>query len=167
MTTAGSSAHNVLAARKSRSTLTREYRRIFWQKSASARMPAKPLTGSCEGQRRADSFGIITFAELERQSYHCRYFPLHVNGNGQPNCRRLFFCWKGARIKLRSCARFRLTPREQETVKLLFEGLTSEESANRMKISANTSGAFLRLVMVKMDVSTRSGIVGKIAGSTG
>jgi DNA-binding CsgD family transcriptional regulator len=33
-----------------------------------------------------------------------------------------------------------------------------------MKISANTVKVFLRLVMVKMGVSTRSGIVGKIAG---
>jgi DNA-binding CsgD family transcriptional regulator len=59
---------------------------------------------------------------------------------------------------------FDLTPREQETVMLLVEGLTSKEIANRMKISPNTVKAFLRLVMVKMDVSTRSGIVGKIIG---
>jgi len=59
---------------------------------------------------------------------------------------------------------FDLTPREQETVMLLVEGLTSKEIAQRMKISPNTVKAFLRLVMVKMDVSTRSGIVGKIVG---
>jgi DNA-binding CsgD family transcriptional regulator len=59
---------------------------------------------------------------------------------------------------------FDLTPREQETVTLLIEGLTSKEIANRMNISPNTVKAFLRLVMVKMDVSTRSGIVGKIVG---
>ena len=33
-----------------------------------------------------------------------------------------------------------------------------------MHISPNTVKAFLRLVMVKMDVSTRSGIIGKIVG---
>ena len=60
---------------------------------------------------------------------------------------------------------FDLTPRELETVTLLIEGLTSKQIANRMKISPNTVKAFLRLVMVKMDVSTRSGIVGKIVGS--
>jgi DNA-binding CsgD family transcriptional regulator len=59
---------------------------------------------------------------------------------------------------------FDLTPRELETVTLLVEGLTSKEIANRMNISPNTVKAFLRLVMVKMDVSTRSGIVGKIVG---
>ncbi len=61
-------------------------------------------------------------------------------------------------------AQFDLTARELETVTLLVEGLTSKQIANRMNISPNTVKAFLRLVMVKMDVSTRSGIVGKIVG---
>jgi DNA-binding CsgD family transcriptional regulator len=60
-------------------------------------------------------------------------------------------------------AEFGLTQREYETVEFLLQGLTSKEIANRMGISANTVKAFLRLVMVKMKVSTRSGIVGKIA----
>ena len=60
--------------------------------------------------------------------------------------------------------RFGLTVREQETVKYLLEGLTSKEIAERMKISPNTVKAFIRLVMVKLNVSTRSGIIGKIVG---
>jgi len=59
---------------------------------------------------------------------------------------------------------FRLTPREMQTVMLLVEGLTSKEIAGRLNISTNTVKAFLRLVMVKMNVSTRSGIVGRIVG---
>jgi DNA-binding CsgD family transcriptional regulator len=58
---------------------------------------------------------------------------------------------------------FRLTQREQETVGLLTLGLTSKEIASRMNISPNTVKAFFRLVMTKMSVSTRAGIVGKIA----
>jgi DNA-binding CsgD family transcriptional regulator len=58
--------------------------------------------------------------------------------------------------------RFGLTAREQETVQFLREGFTSKEIAQRMSISPNTVKAFIRLVMVKMGVSTRSGIVGKI-----
>jgi DNA-binding CsgD family transcriptional regulator len=57
-----------------------------------------------------------------------------------------------------------LTGREQETVQFLLEGFTSKEIAQRMKISPNTVKAFIRLVMVKMGVSTRSGIIGKIVG---
>ena len=63
------------------------------------------------------------------------------------------------------CEQFDLTHRELETVTLLMEGLTSKEIASRMKISPNTVKAFLRLVMVKMAVSTRSGIVGKIVST--
>jgi len=58
---------------------------------------------------------------------------------------------------------YRLTPREQETVELLTLGLTSKEIASRMKISPNTVKAFFRMVMTKMEVSTRSGILGKIS----
>jgi len=62
---------------------------------------------------------------------------------------------------------FELTPREKETVELLIQGLTSKEIATRMKISPNTVKAFLRIVMVKMGVSTRSGILGKVIGPGG
>jgi DNA-binding CsgD family transcriptional regulator len=57
--------------------------------------------------------------------------------------------------------RFHLTDREEEVLQFLLEGLTSKEIADRMAISPNTVKAFLRLIMIKMGVSTRSGIVGK------
>jgi DNA-binding CsgD family transcriptional regulator len=57
---------------------------------------------------------------------------------------------------------FGFTPRENQTVELLLQGLTSKEIASRLEISPNTVKAFVRLVMVKMGVTTRSGIVGKI-----
>lgn len=60
---------------------------------------------------------------------------------------------------------FDLTEREAETVQFLLQGLSSKEIAARMNISPNTVKSFLRLVMVKMKVSKRSGIAGKIAGS--
>ncbi len=56
---------------------------------------------------------------------------------------------------------FHLTSREREAVEFLSEGLTSKEIAQRMGISPNTVKVFLRLVMIKMGVSTRAGIVAK------
>ncbi len=41
----------------------------------------------------------------------------------------------------------------------------SKEIAERLKISPNTVKAFVRLVMVKMGVTTRSAVVGKLFGS--
>ena len=105
-----------------------------------------------------------------KRTYHCCSFPLNLDGNaGVPSRPALVLLLerstKGSVKLAEICTRFRLTPREQVTVRLLFEGLTSKEIADRMKISPNTVKAFLRLVMVKMGVSTRSGILGKIAGS--
>jgi DNA-binding CsgD family transcriptional regulator len=42
----------------------------------------------------------------------------------------------------------------------LIQGLTNKEIAGRMNISPNTVRAFIRMVMGKLGVSTRSGIVG-------
>jgi DNA-binding CsgD family transcriptional regulator len=55
-----------------------------------------------------------------------------------------------------------LTGRERETMRLLLGGLTSKEIASRMRISPNTVKVFLRLIMLKMGVTTRAGIIGKI-----
>ncbi len=55
---------------------------------------------------------------------------------------------------------FHLTEREREVVELLIQGLTNKEIAERMNISPNTVRAFIRMVMGKLGVSTRSGIVG-------
>ena len=58
--------------------------------------------------------------------------------------------------------RFNLTLREQQTVQLLLEGLTSKDIAARLNISPNTVNTYIRLMMVKMRVSSRAGIIGKI-----
>jgi DNA-binding CsgD family transcriptional regulator len=61
--------------------------------------------------------------------------------------------------------RFQLTDRDAEAVRHLAEGRTSKEIAQRMSISPNTVKTFLRLVMIKMGVKTRSGVVGKLANA--
>jgi DNA-binding CsgD family transcriptional regulator len=59
---------------------------------------------------------------------------------------------------------FHLTNREQEAVALLLQGFGNKKMAERMGISANTVKAFLRMVTIKMGVSSRSGIVTKVLG---
>ena len=54
------------------------------------------------------------------------------------------------------------TRREQEVLEYLLQGLTSKAIANRMNISPNTVKAFLRMIMMKTAVSSRSAMVGKI-----
>jgi DNA-binding CsgD family transcriptional regulator len=62
---------------------------------------------------------------------------------------------------------YNLTDREQEALVGISMGLTSKELAERMNISPNTVKAFLRLIMLKMGTTTRSGIVGKLLGRNG
>src|SRR5512138_807417 len=64
-------------------------------------------------------------------------------------------------------ARFQLTDRELEVVQLLTGGLTSKEIAQRMNISLNTVKTFFRLVMIKMGVTTRAGVIGKLVRGEG
>lgn len=59
-------------------------------------------------------------------------------------------------------AKYHLTEREQEVLQGLSMGLATKELAERMNISPNTVKAFLRLVMIKMRVTTRAGIIAKI-----
>jgi DNA-binding CsgD family transcriptional regulator len=61
--------------------------------------------------------------------------------------------------------RFHLSPRERETIQHLVRGLTTKEIAERMGVSPNTTKQFVRLIMGKMDVTTRTAIVAKILES--
>jgi DNA-binding CsgD family transcriptional regulator len=57
---------------------------------------------------------------------------------------------------------FKLTRRERDALEHLLQGLSNKEIANRMGVSPNTVKAFLRLIMLKMEVSSRAAIVAKI-----
>jgi DNA-binding CsgD family transcriptional regulator len=61
---------------------------------------------------------------------------------------------------------YRLTDREHEVLKEIAAGLTSKEVAQRMNISPNTVKVFLRMIMMKMGVSTRSGVIAKLLEHT-
>jgi DNA-binding CsgD family transcriptional regulator len=62
---------------------------------------------------------------------------------------------------------YHLTDREQEALVGISMGLTSKELADQMSISPNTVKAFTRLIMLKMGVSTRTGILGKVLETNG
>ncbi len=62
----------------------------------------------------------------------------------------------------RVSAQYKLTDRERETLEAISLGLSSKEAAERMKISPNTVRAYLRLIMMKMGVGTRAGVLAKI-----
>jgi DNA-binding CsgD family transcriptional regulator len=118
----------------------------------------------------ANGNGDQSGAEHQGEDRHADDRHSEDNGSGVPTALLVLMMERRSNgaVKLAEVAeRFGLTAREQETVQLLLQGLTSKEIAQRMQISPNTVKAFIRLVMVKMNVSTRSGIIGKIVGPKG
>jgi DNA-binding CsgD family transcriptional regulator len=106
-----------------------------------------------------------------RRTYLCRSFLLNAGGTGLSRKASIAILLERKTnhvIKLAEMSQlYNITSRELETVQLLLQGLTNKEIAQRMAISPNTVRAIIHLVMVKMKVSTRSGIIGKIVGPMG
>ena len=100
-----------------------------------------------------------------KRKYFCRFFDLASgwkNYHAPATVVLLERAYKISSVVSSITKHFQLTRREEQTVKLLLGGLTSKEIAQRMQISPNTVKSFLRLVMIKMGVSNRRGIIGKI-----
>ena len=62
----------------------------------------------------------------------------------------------------RVCREFRITQRQREVVQGVALGLTSEELAERLGVKPSTVKAFLRVIMIKMGVTSRAGMVAKL-----
>ena len=106
--------------------------------------------------------------ESGRRKYNCRKFQVNyeMKPSSQPAVVLLLERNASNDLGLEEiCRQFNLTPRERATVELLVHGLTTKEIADRLSISPNTVKAFVRLVMVKMGVSTRTGVVGRLTAS--
>jgi DNA-binding CsgD family transcriptional regulator len=106
---------------------------------------------------------FVSRIESGRRSYHCWMFPVApLSRNAGQSTTAILFERNSRSPDFQQVADgFSLSQREREVVQFLVQGLTTKEIAGRMGISPNTVKAFLRLVMVKTDVTTRSGIVGK------
>jgi DNA-binding CsgD family transcriptional regulator len=99
-----------------------------------------------------------------RRFYQCRAYRVNAMANGDSQASVAVLLERGPRGSsslVEVSERYHLTAREQEVVQYLYEGLTTKEIAVRLEISPHTVKSFLRLIMIKMEVSTRSGIVGK------
>jgi DNA-binding CsgD family transcriptional regulator len=102
-----------------------------------------------------------------RRRYLCRVFLLDPTDSGanrhQP--RVVIVLERGLKQPVditRLSQEFQLTTRERETVEFLLKGMTSKEIAHQMHISPNTVKSFLKLVMAKVGVTTRIGLIARI-----
>ncbi len=103
-----------------------------------------------------------------RRHYLCQVLSLEYgkkNPSGPAMAVLLERAPEPARQVSKIAQQYHLTVREQQAVRFLTEGFSSKEIAARMGISPNTVKAFLHLVMIKMGVSSRAGVIGKILKS--
>ncbi len=100
-----------------------------------------------------------------KRRYRCWVFHLdrHLKGSSQPALELLLErSPSGLLFLARIAQQFNLSRREQQAAELLLQGLSNKEIANRMNISPNTVNTFFRLIMIKMGVSSRSGILARM-----
>ena len=112
--------------------------------------------------------GIHVISELQsgRRRYLCSRYTLDMHG-AQPLRTTAILLERAGSPDVTMYElfnRFNLTARERQAVSYLVKGMTSKEIAQQMGISPNTVKSFLRLVMTKAGVSTRAGLIGRVAG---
>jgi DNA-binding CsgD family transcriptional regulator len=126
---------------------------------------AEKVRSRLVSHHNSSDFDFARLYESGKRRYICRSFRMNCNDQGKLRVWIVLLLERysaGVLAVSEIGKQFDLTARERETIEFLLQGLTSKEIAARMGISPNTVKAFLRLVMVKMNVSTRSGILGKL-----
>jgi DNA-binding CsgD family transcriptional regulator len=116
------------------------------------------------GQRLGDARSVTKF-QSGRRRYFCRAFLVdaHANNRSHPSVAVLLERGPSGLIPLSQVSQqFNLTQREGEALAYLLQGLSSREIAKRMNISPNTVKAFMRMIMIRTGVSSRSAVLGKI-----
>jgi DNA-binding CsgD family transcriptional regulator len=107
---------------------------------------------------------VVSDFQSGRRLYQCRTYRVNALAQGDARCTLAIILERSSNGSIaieQISEKFRLSTREREVLPHLLNGLTTKEIASGMDISPNTVKVFLRMIMVKMGVSTRSGIVGK------
>jgi DNA-binding CsgD family transcriptional regulator len=115
-------------------------------------------------RQTGEGMPFVTEFRSGRRRYFCRAFYVDA-GTNEAGQRIAILMERGPSglVPLAKVSQhFNLTHREREALEYLLQGLSSKEIANRMGISPNTVKTFLRLIMIKTGVSSRSAVVRKV-----
>jgi DNA-binding CsgD family transcriptional regulator len=107
---------------------------------------------------------LVSEFQSGRRHYQCRAYRVNALAQGDSEGSLAIILERGTNGFFsisKVSEKFHLTGREREVLQYLLTGLTTKQIASGMEISPNTVKAFLRMIMVKMGVSTRAAIVGK------
>jgi DNA-binding CsgD family transcriptional regulator len=123
------------------------------------------ICSSLISQQASRESCFVTEFRSGRRRYFCRVFLVgsHSKDHSHPTIAILLERGPSGLVPLSQVSQqFNLTQREREVLEYLLQGLSSKEIANRMNLSPNTVKAFLRMIMIKAGVSSRSTMVAKI-----
>jgi DNA-binding CsgD family transcriptional regulator len=142
---------------------------LFYPQKVEAQRPnrflASKIRATLLSRRSSGLPTLVAKVQSGKRLYLCRTFRVNAvaEEDSQPSVAVILERGSAGSISLVHLSeRFNLTTRELEVLQCLSEGgLTTKEIAARIGISPNTVKAFLHLIMLKMGVSTRSGILGK------
>lgn len=116
-----------------------------------------------------DISGMKIPFRMGKQRYICRVFVVTaLNGaRGEPNLALHLQRELSLSNAIEAVAvKYHLSDREQQALKGIASALSAKEIAQQMGISHNTVKSFLRILMIKMGVGSRAGIVSKLFESS-
>lgn len=123
------------------------------------------IQSSLVSQRACGASPFVNEFRSGRRRYFCRAFFVdsHLQDASRPCVAVLLERGPSGLAPLSQVSRrFNLTEREREALHHLLQGLSGKVIANRMSISPNTVKAYMRTIMIKTGVSSRSAIITKI-----
>jgi len=111
----------------------------------------------------AEMAPLKTYVQIGKKDYACTAYRLECqDGTSAQALIAIHLAKVDGDVVYDTIAEYQLTTREMEALRGILTGLANKELAVRMKISPNTVKAFLRLIMIKMGVTTRSEMFAKI-----
>jgi DNA-binding CsgD family transcriptional regulator len=129
----------------------------------------KELLNTIRNTKISAVSSLRMYLRLSKHEYSCRAFLLEWQNwlSSQPMVAVYLEKVSSSNDAIHEVAiKYQLTNRELEVLRGISLGLSSKIMADRMDISPNTVKAFLRLIMIKMGVTSRAGIVANILNRT-
>lgn len=117
----------------------------------------------------SDLSSVKTQFRMGRRDYSCRAYLMEAL-DGSSNSLIALHLERDSSVAdviYRVAEEYHLTDREREALSGISMGLSSKQLAERMHISPNTVKAFRRLIMIKMGVTSRAGVVAKLLEHNG
>ena len=128
-----------------------------------------PILSLLHERSRSELDAVCALVRAGSHEYNCRVFVVNPQ-NGHQSV-PMFAVHLKREVSVMDAVHlvgldYHLTDREQEVLRGIAMGLTNKQLAQQLNITPNTVKTFLRLVMVKMGVARRSGVVVKLLEHT-